>query len=320
MLRKLLPIALLMTLTGCENFQSSSDNQSNYRLATPPQPKSTQFYQSPKVVSVNKKQLMHTSRNVTVVQGTNAVDQANRNATIKPTSASAMNSIIIFPYQAGDLYQIYTTPLNITDVQLQAGEQIISVAAGDTVRWEISKTVSGGDASRTEHLLIKPTAENLDTTLVITTNMRTYHILLKSTPNTFMATVQWQYDDDGMMMSGLADNTNGMPGSNGNPAALSFNVEQLDFAYKTESTRGPVPDWMPKAVFNDGYKTYIEFPERIQSAPALFIKQSGSGDAAVNYRVVGNYYVIDQVITGAELVTKNNNISANDTVVTITKK
>jgi type IV secretion system protein VirB9 len=310
--RLLTLVAFISVLNGCENFNSSvsgtTPSQNNYRFVPPPQPAVTQV--TPHLVSVDTKQLLHAPVQVNIVSGANAVDQANKKALIQPSSTRTLNSIIIYPYQAGNIYEIYAAPMNVTDIEMQPGEQIISVAAGDTVRWELSKTLSGADSSRTEHLLIKPFEEDISTTMVITTNQRTYHLLLKSTKNTFMATVQWQYDNQGMMVNNLSAGGGASPVESGVP---SFNIADLDFSYKTELKKGNKPDWMPKAVFNDGLKTYIEFSSRLQSAPALFMKQNGSGDASVNYRVVGNYYVVDQVMTAAELMSGN-----GETVVEIT--
>lgn len=240
--------------------------------------------------------------------GMQAVKEANQKAVMLPSSNNTFNSIIIFQYQAGDLYQIYTTPLNVTDITLQASEQIISVAAGDTMRWQVSKTVEGFGSNRIEHLLIKPLARDINTTLVIMTNFRTYHLLLKATQNTFMVAVKWQYDKEDMMLNNLADDIQN------NSFDQSNNLQNLNFSYQLKLIHGSTPDWIPNAIFDDGNKTYIEFPLTMQSVPDLFIKQAGS-DAIVNYRVVKNYYVIDQLIQGAELVSDN-----GKTIVEIVKK
>ena len=286
--RLLLLFFFIFSLTACEDFSASQP--SNYHLVQPmpAQPKLI----SPQVMTVNPAQLMHVKNTGKEMIGEKAVDNANKKSLIQPRSSNALNAIIIYPYVQGNLYEIYATPMNVTDVQLEPGEHITSVAAGDTTRWQLTKTLSGADSNQIEHILIKPLQEDLNTSMVVTTNERTYHLILQSTKNTYMSVVQWQYNDGSSLAAVVGSGETGTP---------SFNVQDLDFAYQTKSVRGSVPDWMPKAVFNDGLKTYIEFPPRIQSAPALFIKQSGSGDAAVNYRVVGNYYVVDQVITAAEL-------------------
>jgi type IV secretion system protein VirB9 len=66
--------------------------------------------------------------------------------------------------------------------------------------------------------------------------------------------------------------------------------------------RGPTPRWRPQRVFDDGRRTYIEFPLDIATseAPPLFLRD-GADVALVNYRVIGNRYVIDRLFDVAEL-------------------
>ena len=79
--------------------------------------------------------------------------------------------------------------LEITDIMLEKGERILSVQLGDTLRWNIDSAVSGDDSERVEHLIVKPQANALKTSLLIATDRRTYHIRLKSTANDFMPQV-----------------------------------------------------------------------------------------------------------------------------------
>jgi len=77
--------------------------------------------------------------------GPDAVVEANKKALRQANSGNYFNSIMTYDYMDGALYQIYSEPLKVTDVQFQTGERIISVAAGDTMRWQVSKTYSGGE-------------------------------------------------------------------------------------------------------------------------------------------------------------------------------
>ncbi|WP_161786860.1 TrbG/VirB9 family P-type conjugative transfer protein, partial [Cupriavidus sp. SK-4] len=62
----------------------------------------------------------------------------------------------------------------VTVISLQEGEELVTVAAGDTVRWIVGNTASGsGDALRV-NVLVKPIRSGLKTNLVITTSRRTY--------------------------------------------------------------------------------------------------------------------------------------------------
>ena len=43
----------------------------------------------------------------------------------------------------------------------------------------------------------------------------------------------------------------------------TVDIENLNYAYDISTESGSTPDWMPKEVFDDGKKTYINFPENI---------------------------------------------------------
>ena len=79
--------------------------------------------------------------------GFQAVSYANRSAVIEPNSDNYLNAIQLYPYTPGSLYQVYTSPSQVTDIALERGEVLTSVSAGDTERWTVGDTVSGSGAS-----------------------------------------------------------------------------------------------------------------------------------------------------------------------------
>ncbi|WP_039906680.1 TrbG/VirB9 family P-type conjugative transfer protein, partial [Acetobacter tropicalis] len=100
-----------------------------------------------------------------------------------------INAVQVYPYSPGALYQVYTSPGEITDIMLQQGEKLVGtgpVAAGDTVRWIIGDTESGAGATKRIHILVKPTRPDLTTNLIVNTDRRTYLAELRSTPATYM--------------------------------------------------------------------------------------------------------------------------------------
>jgi type IV secretion system protein VirB9 len=235
------------------------------------------------------------------LKGAAAVQAANKKALSRPTSSGYINSIMTFDYMPGALYQIYCAPLSVTDIQFQNGEHIISVAAGDTLRWQVSKTYSGIGPNRSEHLVIKPISRSLINSLVITTDRRTYHLLLRSTIRTYMASVKWQYPgENGDFVQTFADQTQANT-TQASTVPQGVNVNQLDFNYNIKVVKGPTPDWMPKMVFNNGHKIYIQFSSHMQEAPTLFVGNDPKNDRIINYRVVGNYYIIDGLFGQAQL-------------------
>jgi type IV secretion system protein VirB9 len=75
---------------------------------------------------------------------------------------------------------------------------------------------------------------------------------------------------------------------------------QLNFAY---TVGGANVAWRPLRAFDDGSRVYVQMPAAMKSseAPALLIN-AGGGTQMVNYRVKGDYYVVDRLFSDAILV------------------
>ena len=81
-------------------------------------------------------------------------------------------------------------------------------------------------------------------------------------------------------------------------------VDHLNFSYKVEALHmRHGPRWQPLRVFDDGLKTYIQFPPNLDSseAPPLFLIGPKDQAQLVNYRLLGGYYVVDRLFDVAEL-------------------
>jgi len=224
------------------------------------------------------------------------VSRANREARVAPSREGYINAIQIWPYSDGALYQVYTSPGRVTAINLQPGEELITVAAGDTVRWIVGDTTSGsGDELRTS-VLIKPTRVDLKTNLVITTTRRTYLIELISTEQAWMASVSWNYPKDRM----LALQRRASAAQAAAPVDAGLVLEQLRFRY---AISGSNPPWKPLRAFDDGRKVYIQFPAGIAQGelPPLFVIGPEGGGQLVNYRFRSPYYIVDRLFGAAEL-------------------
>ncbi|EKE01519.1 MAG: hypothetical protein ACD_21C00109G0002 [uncultured bacterium] len=298
-------------LCACQNLKADDKNAGSYALATSVDDGAKQVKYVPVPMPgqfMSKKSSKKSQRLV----GEAAIDAANKKAIKQPNSGEYINSIMTFDYMSGALYQIYSAPLSVTDIQFQNNEHIVAVGAGDTLRWQVSKTYSGVGANRQEHLLVKPVDEGLANSLVVTTDMRTYHLMLHSTAKTYMASVTWRYPDgDGGILTNLND---GQFEGESDPTS-AIDVNNLRFNYTVKLLKGSQPDWYPRMVFNDGKKTYIKFSGQMQESPTLLVG-TGKNNQIVNYRVQGNYYVVDNVIYYAQLYGG----PANKTVVQISPK
>jgi len=227
------------------------------------------------------------------------VGAANAAARIEPTRDGYLNAIQQYPWADGALYQVYAAPGQVTDIALQEGEQLVGagpVAAGDTVRWIIGDTVSGSGASARVHILVKPTRPDLATNLVINTDRRTYHLELRATPATYMASVSWTYPQDQL----LALRRSNAAAVAAAPVAVGIDVAALNFRYRIEGDRAP---WRPLRAFDDGAQVFIEFPAGIAQGemPPLFVTGTSGAAELVNYRVQGRYMVVDRLFAAAEL-------------------
>ena len=226
------------------------------------------------------------------------IGDANSAAAVEPTGEGYVNAIQVYPYTEGALYQLYTSPEMVSNITLQTGEEIVAVSAGDTVRWVIGDTVSGeGDAARA-HVLVKPIAEGLRTNLVIITDRRAYHLELRSTPETYMASVSWHYPRDALLA--LEQRNRSAVEATDRVIDEGLRLERLRFRYEMA---GDTPPWRPVRVFDDTHKVYIQFPRRLDQgeAPPLFVVGPDGENQLVNYRVRANYYIVDRLFAAAEL-------------------
>ena len=224
------------------------------------------------------------------------VREANAAALIQPSRSAFVNAMQIWPYTPGALYQVYSSPERVTDIALQKGEHLISVSAGDTVRWVIGDTTSGQGADRREHILVKPIEAGLHTNLVINTTRRTYHLELVSTPRTWMASVSWHYPLEQLMALRATNESD----RRAEPVAMQVDLSRLRFGY---TISGDHPSWRPVRAFDDGRRVYIQFPPGIGEGemPPLFILGPKGQSQLVNYQVRPPYYIVDRLFAAAEL-------------------
>ncbi|MQB46273.1 P-type conjugative transfer protein TrbG [Rhizobium sp. ICMP 5592] len=190
---------------------------------------------------------------------------------------------------------VVCSPLQVCDIELQAGEVVRDVLVGDTVRWKVEPATSGAVGGQAIHLIVKPAEAGLVTSMVVTTSRRTYHIQLKSQPTQYMARVGFEYPED--VSTKLADINARLEAST--IPGVGVPAEQLNFAYSLSGSAR----WRPTRVYSDGTKTYIQFPRSIagQDAPVLFVV-SGGQNRIVNYRMKDNMMVVDYQVDKAVLV------------------
>ncbi len=227
------------------------------------------------------------------------VELANRAARMQPTRSGYINAVQVYPFSDGALYQLYAAPGQVTDIALETGEQLVGsgpVAAGDTVRWIIGDTESGSGATKRVHILVKPSRPDLLSNLVINTDRRTYHLEMRSSERTYMASLSWAYAGDQL----IALRQQNAQAEAVQPVASGVDLEALNFRYEIE---GDTPPWRPSRAYDDGRQVFIEFPRGSSQGemPPLWVIGPEGGAELVNYRVRGHFMIVDRLFAAAEL-------------------
>ncbi len=252
---------------------------------------------------------------------THAVALAQRWRERRQMPTPGEDGVVRYLYGA-TLPSVVCAPLQVCALELQPGEVVQPpVTLGDSVRWKVMPAVSGDGANRTTHLMIKPTDAGLVTSMAVATNRRMYTVRLVSTQRQWMPRVAFNYPDD-MQGQWAAYQQNVAFGSAAAATATRESAANLDFGFRVS---GANPSWKPVRVYTDGLKTYIEFtPAAMRAeAPALVALADDGGWFSrpsaqfVNYRQLGNRFVVDAVLSRAALVS---GVGSGETRVTITRE
>lgn len=209
---------------------------------------------------------------------------ANGAARQRPIAGSFTEARHVYVYAPGAIYELYTNPGFISTILLEPGETINAIAAGDTSRWMVTETNGESEGDGRTIVLVKPQTIGLRTNIVLITDRRTYTIEASSSAGAvYSAQIAWSY-----------------PAAAGEASATI--ARPMNESYRVRTVRGLRPAWSPTRVYDDGRRTWLEFPESVSSAdmPPLFVI-TPEGAELVNYRVQGRRYMVDRIFDVAEL-------------------
>jgi type IV secretion system protein TrbG len=227
----------------------------------------------------------------------------------KPARGPDGAAVFIF---GSTLPTVVCAPIYVCDLVLQEGESVNDFNVGDSVRWKIIPAMQGSGTEAITHVMIKPSDIGLLTNLVITTNRRAYVIKLVSQHDEWMPRVSFEYPDDAMVRwNGHRARSERMHEEA--EAAPRESSGRIDFGYQLNGDR---PSWRPIRVYTNGAKTYIQFPPDVVHGdlPALVALAddpsflglatlfTGPSQQMVNYRLAGDSFEVDKVLTHAALI------------------
>lgn len=192
---------------------------------------------------------------------------------------------------------VISAPMQVSDIELQAGEKVNEIVVGDSARW----MVENGQAGETTHLFIKPVDAGLETNAVITTDRRVYHLRLISQREGFTPYIGFVYSDSLSQFSKQKNATQQRQEhfSSTSVDGQKINLADLNFNY---TVKGSAP-WKPERIYDNKQQTFIRLPKDIKAneMPILLVRK-GKKDVLVNYRVKEQAIIVDGVFAEMVLV------------------
>ena len=225
---------------------------------------------------------------VTPREAARILAEANSGARQRAAPGAFSEATLLYAWEPGAIYELQTSPDFVSTLLLEPGEVLIDIAAADTARWSVSNTLSGDRAL----LIVKPSAPKLKTNIVLVTDRRAYLIeAVSAAGEVYTAQAAWTYPGP------LAPPP--VPEPEPRPEQPPRPIHE-DYVLKAPR-KGP-PPWMPEKVWDDGRRTYVQFPEDIAASdmPPLLIR-TAEGLELVNYRIHGRHYEVDRIFSEAEL-------------------
>lgn len=227
----------------------------------------------------------------------------------KATPIVSDDGRVLFPYgqyQPTVVCSIYRA----CDIALEPGEVVVGKpSAGDASLWDIKPAFSGEEESMTQHIVLKAKELGLETNLILRTNRRVYALTIKSVKESdYMGMVGFYYPEE-MVDSWEKIAKQELEKKKKVVAALApGGLDKIDLDYSIEGDA----TWKPRVVFNDGVKTYIQFPKTIETAemPTLALSGEEGDDLIVNQRMKSSTLLeVDQLFErGVLLLGKNGKV------------
>jgi type IV secretion system protein VirB9 len=231
--------------------------------------------------------------------GREAVEAANVSGTKPPLSSNFTAAAVVYDYHPDWVYEVYSAPSRVTDICLEENETPLEIPfISDSDRWILGggKSMSGG--ASVSHIYVKPKEAGLTASMIINSDKRSYHILLRSYQETYMPIVRWQYKLY-FPNDFFTSRKNGGAAAANSPVEISHEITAvnprfLSFDYKIIYEVWDKPSWFPSLVYDDGKKTYVSFNANVllHEFPAVFENRND----IVNYRVSDNLIIIDKLI------------------------
>lgn len=191
-------------------------------------------------------------------------------------SLSRGAQVVAFPYRQNKIYQVNIKPGMFTTFTMPKDEQIKQFAVSNP---EAAEVMVNQD---TNAAMLRLTG-GVTLSATIVTDKRAYYLTISPSSDSWHQGVSWSHDADAVAGFGYrapAGNSAAPAGDDGIPQAEDSLAGHPNFNYRAEGDASI----LPVAVWDNGRFTWIQFPDSVQSLPAVFYL-GPDGPEVVNYTV-----------------------------------
>ena len=204
-------------------------------------------------------------------------------------------------YDDSKTFDVFLSPLNITDIILEKGESVVDILLGNPMSWlaEQKQTTDSSEDGLITHVFLRPQSNNLQTDCLIMTDRRVYYLNLYSTQDKWMTALRFVYKEPS------TSSKFGFYGSSLNSVdEINRKVSDLIFNYKISGTG----TYKPKRVYSDGERTYIQFENDFYTSsitPSIYLKDRDGSLQVVNFLIKGITISIPMILQNGQAFVLN---------------
>ena len=172
-------------------------------------------------------------------------------------------------------------------IEFGADEHIDNVAVGDSADWQVTPN------KHASLLFVKPMQPTAHTNMTVVTDQRTYLFDLVATPGaTPVYVMRFTYPPEPKPVLPIVPPAALTPEP---PAQVADKTPEptpadLNFAWTSAGAK----QLLPARTFDDGKATWLAWPKD-SAMPAILVREPNGEEGPVNYRVQGDYVVVDGV-------------------------
>ncbi len=201
---------------------------------------------------------------------------------IKASSLGHDSRFKVFPFMENGVYEVVALYDNTTYIEFEEGEIVGSITNPKDDFWQL--------VPKENRLFFRPIANNADTQITVMTNKRMYFFEMyakepdSSFDDDYTFYYQFSYPNEEEQKTIRRYSKSIMPN-------IDLNPEKYNFNYTITGQK----ELYPMKIFDDGEFTYFEFRDKGGVIPAIFTVDTGNYESLVNFRMIGNYLVVEAI-------------------------